>query len=272
MSFKENLLKKMKIDKMTSVVLNSIVPSDSGRRIDKKTMRNLLEMGQYQLRHERDIDLYFLKSDSGMGRILVLDNELAIYATTVEDVVLRKSPIIKEMLNIRNIIKILNDSDVIVSKKEESVRTVQKECLSMLNLSFNASDIEEIEKDGIIALEMKDADAVIESLSLFAELLGYSFPPESMQIGNYYIIGALSKKEGGEIIFGPMVIYSLTHNFLRLIDRQICSFDKEKIELIYEVATGKEQASREGHDVFRYLKEEVVKQKLYLNQAENRSI
>lgn len=265
MSFKENLLKKIKIDKMTRVILNSILPSDSGRRIDKKTMRNLLEMGQYQLRHERDIDLYFLKSDSGMDRILVLDNELAIYATTVEDIVLRKSPIIKEMLNLRNIIKILNDSDVIVSKKQESVRTVQKECLSMLNLSFNASDIEEIEKDGIIALEMKDADAVIESLSLFAELLGYSFPPKSMQIGNYHIIGSLSKKEGGEIIFGPIVIYGLVHNFLKLIDRRISSFDKEKIELIYEVATGKEQASKEGHDVFRYLKEEVVKQKLNLS-------
>ncbi|MBW2568517.1 MAG: hypothetical protein JRD93_07000 [Deltaproteobacteria bacterium] len=262
MSFKQNLLKKIKIDKMTGIILNSIVPSDSGRRIDKKTMRNLLEMGQYQLRHERDLDLYLLKSDSGMERILVLDNELAIYAATVEDIVLRKSPIVKEMLNIRNIIKILNDSDVIVSKKEESVRAIQKECLTMLNLSFNASDIEEIEKDGIIAMEMKDVDAVIESLSLFAELLGYNLPPKSMQIEDYHIIGALSKKEGGEIIFGPIVIYSLTHNFLKLIDRRISNFDKEKIELIYEVATGKERASKEGHDVFRYLKEEVVKQKL----------
>jgi hypothetical protein len=37
MSFKENLLKKIRIDKMTKIVLNSIGPPDSGRKVDKQT-------------------------------------------------------------------------------------------------------------------------------------------------------------------------------------------------------------------------------------------
>jgi len=259
MSFKENLLKKIKIDKMTGVILNSIGPPDSGRRIDKKTMRNLLEIGSYQFIHERDLDLYILQENGDLKRILVLDNGLAIYNTTVEDVVLRKSPTVKEMLNIRNIIKILNDKDVVVSKREESVKTIQKECINMLDLSYNKSDIESIEKDGAIALETGDADGVIECLTLFAELLGYSPPPKAMKTGDHHIIGALSKGKNNEDLFGPVVMYSLTYNLLKLIEEQISSLDKGKIELMHQIAIGKERASKEGHEVFRYLQEEVVK-------------
>ncbi|MBU4344186.1 MAG: hypothetical protein L6247_04005 [Desulfobacteraceae bacterium] len=258
MSFKENLLKKIKIDKMTGVILNSIGPPDSGRKLDKQTMRSLLEMGSYQFIQERDLDLYILQENGDLKRILVLDNGLAIYNTTVEDVVLRKSPTVKEMLNIRNIIKILNDKDVVLSKREESVKTIQKECIDMLDLSYNESDIEEIGKDGTAALERGDADGVIECLTLFAELLEYSPPPKAMKTGDHHIIGALSKGKNNEDLFGPVVMYSLTYNLLKLIDRQISSLDKGKIELMHQIAIGKEKASKEGPDVFNYLKEAVI--------------
>ncbi|MEA3279611.1 MAG: hypothetical protein U9Q38_03285 [Thermodesulfobacteriota bacterium] len=261
MSFKENLLKKIKIDKMTGVILNSIGPPDSSRRLDKKTMRSLLEIGSYQFIQERDLDLYILQENDDLKRIFVLDNGLAIYNTTVEDVVLRKSPTVKEMLNLRNVIKILNDKDVVVSKREESVKTIQKECVNMLDLSYNESDIEEIEKDGAAALERGDADGVIETLTLFAELLGYKPPPKAMRTGDHHVIGALSKGKNNEDLFGPVVMYSLTYNLLKLIEEQLSSLDKGKIELMHQIAIGKEKASKEGHDVFRYLKEEVVKQK-----------
>ncbi len=258
MSFKENLLKKIKIDKMTKIVLNSIGPPDSGRKIDKQTMRSLLKMGSYQFIQERDLDLYILQENGDLKRILVLDNGLAIYNTTIEDVVLRKSPTVKEMLNIRNIIKILNDKDVVVSKKEESVKTIQKECIDMMDISYNESDIEEIEKDGAAALERGDADGVIEALTLFAELLEYSPSPKAMKTTDHHIIGALSKGKNNEDLFGPIVMYSLTYNSLKLIDEQISSLDKGKIELMHQVAIGKEKASKEGHFVFTYLKEAVV--------------
>ncbi len=262
MSFKENLLKKIKIDKMSKIVLNSIGSLDSGKKIDKETMRELLEMSPYKFRQERDLELYIKGAEEGIEKILVLDNDLSIYKTTVEDVGMRKSPIVKEMLSIRNVIKILNDKDVVVSKKGESLRTVQNELIEMIDLSFNRSDIEEIEKDGLDALEKWDADGVSECLSMFAELLGYRSPPKAMKIINHSVMGSLTKKESGEVMFGPVVIYSTTNNYLKLIDGQIGSLDKEKIELMHNIAVGKEAAPFEGPLVFQYLKEEILKRNL----------
>ena len=264
MSFKENLFKKINIDNMTMKVLNSIGSSDSGRNLDKQTMRDLLKAGSYGFIQERDLDLYIFQEDSDMKRILVLDNGLAIYKTTVEDIVLRKSPTVKEMLNIRNVIKILNDKDVVLSKREESVKTIQNECIGMLDLSYNESDIEAIKKDGTVALETGDADGVVESLILFADLLQYSFPTKAMRIADHHIIGALSKGKNNEDLFGPVVMYSLTYNLLKLIDSQTSILDKKKIDLMHQIAIGKENPSKEGPDVFNYLKEKVIKQKPYL--------
>ncbi len=262
MSFKENLLKKIKIDRMSKLVLNSIGNPDSGKKIDKETMRELLEMSPYKFRRERDLDLYIKEAGNGIEKILVLDNDLAIYKTTPEDVGMRKSPIIKEMLSIRNVIKILNDKDVVISKKGETLKTIQNELIEMIDLSFNKSDIEEIEKDGLDALGKWDADGVMECLSLFAELLGYKSPPKAMKIINHSVIGSLTKKESGEVMFGPVVIYSTTNNYLKLIDEQIGSLDRAKIELMHNIAVGKEAAPFEGPLVFQYLKEEVFKRNL----------
>jgi hypothetical protein len=258
MSFKENLLKKIEIDKMSRNILATIGPPGSEYKVDKGTMRRLLEMGSYKFSQERDLDLYISELDSDREKILVLDNELAIYNTTVADVALRKSPTLKEMISIRNIIKILNDSDVVVSKRKESVATIQKECIERIDLSFEKSDIEEIVKDGVASLERGYAEGVIEALDLFAELLGYCPPPRVFDISQHKIIGALSQKENGEIIFGPIITYSIIHNLLKLIDEKIGSFDKEKIEYLQQVAVGRKEASAEGPGVFQYLKKGVV--------------
>jgi hypothetical protein len=260
MSFKKNFLKKIEINKMTETILNSIGPSGSERKVDKETMRRLLEMSDYQYRRVRDVDLYIQKGDTDLDKILVLDNELAIYRTTPEDVALRKSPRVKEIMNIRNIFKIMNDKDVVVSKREASLDTIQKECIDMLDLSFDITDLEEIEKDGSVSLDRNYTDGVLESLFLFAELLGYIPAPKAFKISHYHILGALSKKETGEHLFGPMVIYSIIHNTLRFIDEQIGSYDKEKIEHIHSIASGEAEASIEGYKVFQHLKEAAAKQ------------
>ena len=124
----------------------------------------------------------------------------------------------------------------------------------MLDLSFDESDLDEIIKDGTASLEREYTDGIIESLDLFAELLGYSSPPKAFKISHHKIISASIKKESGEIMFGPMVIYSIIHNSLKLIEQQTGSFDREKIEFIHRVAEGKERADAEGPDVFQYLK------------------
>ena len=59
-----------------------------------------------------------------------------------------------------------------------------------------------------------------------------------------------------------MIIYSLIHGTLKLIDEQISSFDKGKIEFVQQVAAGKQNAAHDGADVFEYLKKCVLKEKV----------
>ncbi len=259
MSFKENLLKKIKINRLARQVIATIGPPDSGRKVDRNIMRSLLEMSTYTHRKERDLDLYLQDAAAAQTNILVLDNDLAIYNTFVEDVALRKSPTVKEMISIRNVLKILNDSDVVISKKEDSVKTIQLECIEKLDLSFDESDLDEIVKDGCASLERDYADGVIESLELFAEILGYEPAPKAFKISHHKGFGVLSRKESKEVVFGPMVIYSLIHNALNLIDRQVGSFDKDKIEFIHKVASQKEKADAEGPDVLEHLKQKALR-------------
>ena len=261
MSFKENLLTKIKIDRLASRVITSFGPAESGRKMDKDAMRQLLEMSPYAYQKERDLDLYVEPIAGEQKKILVLDNELPIYRTTIEDVTVRKSPLIKEMVKIRNIIKILKDSDVKLSRKDESVKAVQQESIDRLDLSFNASDIEEIAKDGQASLERDYPDGVIESLELFAELLDYKPAPKAFQISRHIILGALIPKAAGEVLFGPMVIYSQIHGHLKFVDEQFSNFNKPKIELIQQIAAGKQKATAEEKDVFEHLKNRVLKNK-----------
>ncbi len=259
MSFKENLITKLKINRLAAKVIGSIGPVESGSKVDKDAMRSLLELSPYQYQKSRDLDLYVQETDEEQKTIFVLDNELPIYKTTIDDVTMRKSPLIGEMVKIRNIIKILKDSDVKLSRKEESVQAIQKDCIDQLDLSFNESDIDEIVKDGQSAFERDYPDGVIECLGLFAELLSYEPAPKAFQLGRHKIFGALSSKAGGEVLYGPMVMYSLIHGTLKLIDEQVSSFDKGKIEFVQQVATGKQKAAAEGADVFDYLKNCVLK-------------
>ena len=260
MSFKENLLKKIRINQLSQKVLKSIGPAQSGLKIDKDAMRGLLEMGPYQYRKERDLDLYIDQPDDGLSDILVLDNELPIYKTTVEDVLIRKSPYTKEMLSIKNIIKILKDSDVKLSRKEASLKIVQKKCIDRLDLTYQESDIAAIAKEGSDSLENSYPDGVMESLSLFSELLGYQSPPKAFRVPHQEIFGTLSEKSGGEILYGPAVAFCRVDNSLRMIVDQISNMDKAKIEFFQQVVQGKEKAAVEGTEVFRYLKEAVLKQ------------
>ena len=259
MSFKENLLKKIKIDKMSRQVIASIGPVDSGRKIDKNIMRKLIELADYTYKRKRDLDLYIEDIDAEKTRILVLDNDLAIYNTSVYDVAMRKSPTVKEMMNPFNVIKILKDTDVVISKKEDYVKTVQQECIAKLNLAFNASDLDEIAGDGLASFENGYSDGVIECLELFSEILHYRNAPKAFRVAHHKITGASAKNENGEEMFGPMVLYSMIHNTLKLIDQQIGSFDRERIEFVQHVAAGKKKASAEGSDVFQYLKATALK-------------
>ncbi len=259
MSFKENILKKININRLAKTVIGTIKPLESGIRIDKTSMRCLLESGQYEYQKERDLDLYILGNDGEKSLILVLDNELPIYHTKVEDVVLRRSPIVKEMISFKNIIKILNDSDVIVSKRKESIEFVQKDSVGKLDLSYSEKDILGIESEGVAALNKKDAKNVLESLELFAELLDYRSPPKILRINDYEVLCAYEERTNGELLYGPIAMYNRFTNTIRLVDDQIKSTDPDRLEYVHQVAKGTEKPSIEGSSVYTFLKEEVLK-------------
>lgn len=260
MSFKENLLKKIQIQNLTRKVLASIGPTGSEDRLDKEAMRNLLAMSPYELKQERDLDLYVKDIDGGT-QILVLDNELPIYRTTIEDVVMRKSPYIKEMVNIRNIIKILKDADVKISRKEDTVQSVRQDCLELLDLTYTRSDVEDIVYDGIASVESNYSEGIKESLLLLGELSGYRSPPKAFRIRHHEILGAMTAKAAGEFLYGPIVLFNQIDNSLKLIETPISSFDKDKLEYFRQVAAGNKKADVEGKDIFNFFKDAVPETK-----------
>ena len=263
MGFKENLLKKIEVNRLADEVIRSINRPDSSGRFDKKNMKKLLSLGKFQHHQERDLDLYILSSENGTATmsdrktILVLDNGLGIYNTSVADVCLRKSPTVKEMISIKNAIKILNDKDVLVSKKGDSVKTVQSNLINQLDLAYTAEDIDQIEKEGRASLENNYSEGIIEALVLFAELLGYKNAPKNYKVPHHNVMAAFETDPTGKSMIGPVVIYDLVHNTLKLIKATFNPSDKEKMEWFNKIVSGQSAADKEGAAVFSALKESV---------------
>lgn len=253
MSFQESVLQKIKVDELAGKVLASIGSPGSGKKVNKDAMRELLAISGYAFQKERDLDLHILSDGSGTDTILVLDNELALYRTTLEDVAMRKSPTVKEMVSIRNAIKILKDTDVVVSRREETVRTLQQACLETLDFRYEKGDIEAMGKDGMAALDNGYADGVLEILRLFEEILSFEPLPKSLTIPHSHLAGALFRKTSGEVAYGPVLVYNMMHNKLMFTDDAVSVRDKGQIETLHAMARGEGDAGVEGAAVFEKL-------------------
>lgn len=261
MGFAENLRKKIDIDDKVHRVLAAWGPAGSGRRMDKTIVKALLEEGGFRHAPVRDLDLYFLAEPGpeGGARILVLDNELPIFDSTSEDVAMRRSPTVKEMISIRNAVRILKDSDIKVSKREESLERLRGMLLDDLDLSFTPADIEQIADDGKQSLEKDYTDGVRDSLRLFAELLDFQKAPRAFQAANFDIYGSVAEGTAGELRFGPMVLYGIIKNELKLVEEVLSNRSRADLEWLEQVAAGKEPASLEGVEVFDRLQQQVGK-------------
>ena len=254
MSLKQNLLKKRSIDELTKTILRSIGPVDSSKKLDREQVRSLLDIAGYRLHQERDMQLYLPASASGSPDILVLDNDLPFYRTTISDIVLRKSPTIKEMISFKNAIRILNDSDVVVSKKAESVKRLQQECIATLNLEITDSGVDEIARDGIDSLRNGYREGVQEAIELFSELLHYQPVSKPFALEHHMMAGAVIQKTGNETIVGPVVVFSLMHNYLILIHRLFSSHVPEDIDRFRSMVTSPADDATMGEAVFLTLK------------------
>ena len=173
MSFKENLKAKIKLDSLLRKISATIRETPGQRRLDKRSTQALIDMTDLEYKKARDLDLYVRPFEGEIMEVLVFDNELPIYHTTVEDVALRKSPEWKEMFSIKNIKKVMNDQDVIVSKGKESLKRIHDSAVSLLDLTYTRDDLAELVADGRQGLEQKSLEKVQESFDLFFELLDY---------------------------------------------------------------------------------------------------
>jgi len=257
MTFKENLIKKITIDRITKTVQTSIGSPDTTKKADLASMRQLIEFSDLKRRTERDLELYLAGDGLEPELILVLDNGLAIYRTTIDDVMIRKSPTLKEMLRIRNAIKIINDSDVLLSRKEDSVETIRSMCTDSLDLSYDRSDLEGIARDGQTGLEKGDPDTVIENLSLFFELIDYRPPPKQHTNELYYTMGKWDEMPTGDRVFGPFVLYHPSENRLVYSDQVLDAKQPDAAQKLEDLGSGQTTPVAAGPAVFEILIDQV---------------
>ena len=258
MSFKENLLRKIEIDRLASQVIASFGPAHARYTVDKEAMRLLLELSPYQYQRERDLDLYVKAVEGELNMILVLDNEMPIFRATIKDVVIRRSPRTLELWSIRTIRKILVDSDIKVSVKGKSVETVQRDAVEQLDLTYTDADIENLALDGMAELAESNAPGVEKTLTLFAGLLGYRKPPRYFGLDQTVCYGISAAGPDNEVTFGPLVLYRPADNTLAWIDKRLTRLDRQQMKFLRAVAAGEASVPMTGDAVFRKLKAKVL--------------
>jgi len=262
MSFIENLRKKLRIERLAKTIAVSTGAPGIPKKIEKEKMRELLSMSPYVLEKRRDLELYFREGKADRGEVLVLDNELPLYGnTTLDDVTLRRSPELKEMLSIRNIIKILNDNDILISKGREALSYVCDRTLELLDLRYERQDIQKMADAGLDAFARADTDGVVDMLELFVEVLGYVAGPADVLVNDCIIYGETKVGPGGDTILGPTVMYNESTNELRLVNQRLSLGDPVARGLIPAVATGEIAPDKDGLDVFPSLAEMVPARK-----------
>ncbi len=256
MSFKENLQQKVAVEELAEKVIASIGAGSSGYKIDKTHMRALLEMAGYEPLERRGLEMYARDFSKEKNRIVLLDNELKVYETDADDVAMRKNPILAEMVKFRNIRKILNDQDVVVSAKSETVRTIRREILEDLDLSFTEADIEAFYHEGAAALAHEETENMIEILDIFGEILGLSAPSGPLS-GGMAVYGHKTETPHGET-YGPVYIFLFSDNRLLRYDVALSPAESRKSATYRDLVSGKTEPAAEGPAVLDALREKAM--------------
>jgi hypothetical protein len=261
MAFKENLLQKIELERLALRVIASIGSAEQvSHRIDKESMRKLLELSPFHYKHERDLDLFIKDAEGDLKTILVLDNELPIFHSTVKDVVIRRSPRTLEIWKISTIRKILVDTDIKVSTGKESVETILQDSVAQLDLTYNDKDIEGLGREGMAWLAGREARGVTDTLALFAALLGLKKPPKIFGLDQTISYGTTTAGPNKEAVLGPLVIYRPPDNTLLWLDKSFGSNDRQQLNSLRSIAAGQASGPVTGDAVFEKLKTEVLKQ------------
>jgi hypothetical protein len=212
-------------------------------------------MTDFEHKKVRDLHLYVRPLEGEIMEVLVFDNELPIYHTTVADVALRKSPAWKEMFSIKNIMKVMNDQDVIASKGKDSLKRIHANALALIDLTYTRDDLAQLVEDGCRALEQKSMEQVQESFDLFFELL--DFQPVSLGVLEQDLaMFARPKTNGGAVPALEHLILFDEKNFLLGLKKGTFSPQSDlDLAWVMQYAQGEVAADLQGIEVFEFLAE-----------------
>ena len=255
MSFKENLKAKINLDRLFEKLVFTMKEPPGKWWVDKALTQELLTMTDLEHKKFRDLHLYIRPLQGEIMEVLVFDNELAIYHTTVADVALRRSPFWQEMFNIRNIRKIMNDKDVIISKGKESLKRLHANARALLDLTYTRDDLALLLDDARQGLDEKSIEQIEESLDLFVDIL--DFEPLFLDVLDQDLrIFARPKVNGVAVpAFEHLVLLNKENLSLGLKKRAFFPQSDLDLEWVLQCARGGETADLQGIDVFEFLAE-----------------
>jgi len=255
MSFKENLHAKIKLDRLYQSLVFTIREPPGRRWLDKELAKELLAMTDFEHRKVRDLHLYIRPLEGEIMEVAVLDNELPIYRSTVDDVALRKSPYWQQMFSIRNVRKIMNDHDVIASKGKESLKRLHASALALLDLSYTGDDLASLLEDARRGLELKSISQIQESLDLFAELL--HFQPLVLEVLEPRFQSFARRKVNGGVVpaFEHLVLFNEQNLSLGLKQGAFSPQSDSDLGWVVQYALGEQTADLQDIHVFEFLAE-----------------
>ncbi|MFP4315621.1 MAG: hypothetical protein ACLFQR_05295 [Desulfovibrionales bacterium] len=248
MSLKENLKRKTRLDRLTREIDAKIRTAPGETRLNLDKVEEVLALTDFEHQRARDMHLWVRPLEGEKKEILVLDNDLPIYHSTVKDVAMRKTPYWQEMVNIKNIIKILNDKDVVRSKRKESLRHLYELALDQIDYSYTAEDIEELFKDAVRGLDAGSSETLQENVYLFFDLLGFT-QVEMPELD--FTVQAFARPKNGNASAG-------TYEDLILVDRRRVRLSLRKGEFMLERDSEtmlQEKPSLQDEEVLAYLKD-----------------
>jgi len=253
MSFKENLKAKIKLDRLLQKLVSTIREPPGKRWVDKVLTQELLDMTDLKHKKVSYLHLYIRPLEGEIMEVLVFDNELPIYHTTEADVALRKSPHWKQMFSIRNIKKIMNDQDVIVSKGKESLKRLHANALALLDLTYTRDDLTLLLVDAQQGLDQKSILKIQESFDLFFDLL--DFQPLFIGVLEQDLRIFAGPKFNGDTVPAYEHLILFQEKTLSLGLKKGTFSPKSDLDLawVMKYTRGEEPADLKGKDVFEFL-------------------
>ena len=253
MDLLENIQKKIGFDLLCARLSKSLKPQNDISSIDKKSGKTLLETAGYSFSRERDLDLYSRQTGEN-PEVIVLDGGLSLYNCSVDEVLVRKSPKISEMLKFRNIKKILNDSDVVKFRKEETIIYLRKNFIESMDLKPGSNEVVKIFEKAVIELEAKVFDDFFKTFLCICEIGGfvYTKPLPKDSLTELFIF---SKKNGLRININAALVDLRKEEFLFFNDD---IQEKDRNKYIKDIISGEKKEEFKNREALLKIKDLVL--------------